>query len=93
MNTANPFPNLTRAFFHVLLIEQRTASVQTVRSYRDTWPLFLRCAAQRAKKTIALITQVALTVRDVAAFLRYSEQERGLTIGSATSDLPRSTAP
>ena len=64
------------------LVEQRNASVHTVRSYRDTWRLFLRFAAQRAKKTVAMITLADLTARDVAAFLRHTEQERGGTIGT-----------
>lgn len=38
MNKANPFPNLMRAFFCEWLVEQRNASVHTVRSYRDTCP-------------------------------------------------------
>ena len=82
MNKANPFPNLMRAFFHEWLVKHRNASVHTVRSYRDTWCLYLRFAAQRAKKTGAMITLEDLTARDVAAFLKHTEQERGGTIGT-----------
>lgn len=82
MNKANPFPNLMRAFFYEWLVEQRNASVHTVRSYRDTWRLFLRFTAQRTQKTVAMITLAELTARDVAAFLRHTEQERGGTIGT-----------
>ncbi|WP_322864889.1 tyrosine-type recombinase/integrase (plasmid) [Aquicoccus sp. G2-2] len=70
------------AFFHEWLVEQRNASVHTVRSYRDTWRLFLRFTAQRAKMTVAKITLADLTASDVVAFLRYAEQERGGTIGT-----------
>jgi hypothetical protein len=36
MSRANPFPELMRAFFYEWLVEQRNASIHTVRSYRDT---------------------------------------------------------
>ncbi|MGX1501347.1 site-specific recombinase XerD [Labrenzia sp. MBR-25] len=55
MSKANPFPNLMRLFFHEWLVEQRNASLHTVRSYRDTWRLFLRFVSARAKKTVATI--------------------------------------
>ena len=42
MSKANPFPDLMRAFFYEWLVEQRNASIHTVRSYRDTWRMFLR---------------------------------------------------
>ncbi|MER9338991.1 site-specific integrase [Mesorhizobium sp. M0293] len=82
MSKANPFPNLMRAFFYEWLVEQRNASVHTVRSYRDTWRLFLRFVAQRAEKTVAAITLADLTASEVAAFLRHAEHERGGTIGT-----------
>ncbi|MER8760523.1 site-specific integrase [Mesorhizobium sp. M0976] len=82
MSKANPFPKLMRAFFYEWLVEQRNASVHTVRSYRDTWRLFLRFIAQRAEKKVATITLADLTASEVAAFLRHTEHERGCTIGS-----------
>lgn len=82
MSKANPFPKLMRAFFYESLVEQRNASVHTVRSYRDTWRLFLRFIAQRADKKVATITLADLTASEVAAFLRHTEHERGCTIGS-----------
>lgn len=82
MSKPNPFPTLIRAFFYEWLVEQRNASGHTVRSYRDTWRLFLRFVAQRAKKTVAMITLADLTANEVAAFLRHAEQERGGTIGT-----------
>lgn len=82
MSKANPFPNLMRAFFHEWLVEQRNASVHTVRSYRDTWRLFLRFVAQRVEKTVAMIALADLTASEVAAFLRHAEHERSCTIGT-----------
>ena len=82
MSKASPFPNLIRAFFYEWLVEQRNASVHTVRSYRDTWRLFLRFVSLRAKKTVAKITLADLTASEVAAFLKHAEHERGGTIGT-----------
>jgi len=82
MSKANPFPNLMRAFFHEWLVEQRNASVHTVRSYRDTWRLFLRFVAQRVEKPVAMIVLADLTASEVASFLRYAEHERSCTIGT-----------
>ncbi|TYO61718.1 tyrosine-type recombinase/integrase, partial [Bradyrhizobium hipponense] len=82
MNKANAFPDLMRAFFYEWLVEQRNASIHTVRSYRDTWRLFLRFAAQRAEKKVAVITLADLTADGVAAFLGHAEHDRGGTIGT-----------
>lgn len=82
MNKANAFPELMRAFFYEWLVEQRNASINTVRSYRDTWRLFLRFAAQRADKKVAVITLADLTADGVAAFLGHAEHDRGGTIGT-----------
>jgi hypothetical protein len=56
MSKANPFPELMRAFFYEWLVEQRNASVNTVRSYRDNWRLFLRFVADPAKMKVAIIS-------------------------------------
>jgi len=50
MKPANPFPGLLQAFFYERLVEQLNVSPHTVRSYRDTWRLFLRFAAERHKR-------------------------------------------
>ncbi|WP_252928962.1 hypothetical protein [Aliihoeflea sp. 40Bstr573] len=36
MSKVDRFPDLMRAFFYEWLVEQRNASINTVRSYRDT---------------------------------------------------------
>lgn len=82
MSKANLFPNLMHAFFYEWLVEQRNASVHTVRSYRDTWRLFLRFVAQRGGKKVAMITLADLTAREIAAFLSHAEHDRGGTIGT-----------
>lgn len=82
MSKADPFPNLLRAFFYEWLVEQRNASIHTVRSYRDTWRLLLRFIAQRAGKKMATLTLANLTASEVTAFLGHAEHERGGTIGT-----------
>lgn len=82
MSKNNQFPWLMRAFFYEWLVEQRNASINTVRSYRDAWRLFLRFAAQRAGKKVAMITLADLTAGEVIAFLGHAEHERGGTIGT-----------
>jgi site-specific recombinase XerD len=82
MKPADPFPGLLRAFFYEWMIEQRNASAHTVRSYRDTWRLFLRFVAQRRRGTVAQLTLGDLTASEVSAFLQHTEQERGGSIGT-----------
>src|ERR1700680_2065001 len=79
MKSAHPFPNLLRAFFYEWMVQQRNASVHTVRSYRDTWRLFLRFVAHRRRRTVAQLTLTDLTAHEVSAFLHHTEQERGDT--------------
>jgi site-specific recombinase XerD len=82
MNKPDPLPALLRAFFYEWLVQQRNASGRTVRSYRDTWRLFLRFIAQRHHRTVAQLRLEDLTGSEVAAFLQHAEQERGDSIGT-----------
>lgn len=93
MSKVDRFPALLRAFFYEWLVEQRNASIHTVRSYRDTWRLLLRFVAQRTGKKVAMITLADLAASEVAAFLSHAEHDRGGTIGTrATAGLRRSAA-
>lgn len=82
MRTADPFPALLRSFFHEWLADQRNASIHTIRSYRDTWRLFLRFIAERKDRGVARITLADLTANEVSAFLGYAEHNRRGTIGT-----------
>jgi len=82
MRKVDPFPALLRAFFYEWLAEQRNASVHTVRSYRDTWRLFLRFVAARRGGKVAQIALADLTACEVSAFLSHAEHERHVTIGT-----------
>ena len=82
MKPANPFPGLLHAFFYERLVQQLNVSPHTVRSYRDTWRLFLRFAAERHNRIVAELTLADLTANEVAAFLLNSEQARGVSVGT-----------
>ena len=82
MSKANPFPDLMRAFFYEWLVEQRNASIHTVRSNRDTWRLFLWFIAGRKGKKVAQIALADLAASEVSAFLSHAEHERHGTIGT-----------
>lgn len=82
MKLVDPFPGLMHTFFYEWLVQQRNASSHTVRSYRDSWRLFLRFVAQHRKKTVAQLVFVDLEAREVKAFLQDTEQQRGDTIGT-----------
>jgi site-specific recombinase XerD len=70
------------AFFHEWLAQQRNLSHYTVMSYRDTWRLFLRFIAQRRRRSVSDLTIEDLTANEILAFLRHSEEERKVTIGT-----------
>lgn len=78
----DPFPSLLHSFFHEWLAESRNASVHTIRSYRDTWRLFLRFVAERKRKEVAEIKLADLTASEVSAFLGHAEHDRMGTIGT-----------
>jgi len=82
MKKTDPLPALLRSFFHERLAEQRNASIHTIRSYRDTWRLFLRFVAERKRCKVAQITLADLTASEVSAFLGFAEHERQGTIGT-----------
>ncbi len=78
----NPFPGLLRAFFYEWMVEQRNASTHTIRSYRDTWRLFLRFIAQRQQRSVEQLTFNEITASEVSAFLLHAEKERHDSIGT-----------
>jgi len=78
----DPFRALLHSFFQEWLAEQRNASVHTIRSYRDTWRLFLRFVGTRKRKEVAEIKLADLTASEVSAFLGHAERDRKGTIGT-----------
>lgn len=82
MKWIDPLPELMRAFFYERLVEQRNVSAHTVRSYRDTWRLFLRYTAAHQKRAVVHLVLGDLTADNVAAFLKHCEQDRHVSIGT-----------
>lgn len=81
MNKA-PLAYWLHAFFHEWLAEQRNCSCHTVKSYRDTWRLFLRFVAARRRRPVSALTLPELTADEVLAFLKHVESERCTSIGT-----------
>ena len=50
------------------MVQQRNASVHTVRSYRDTWRLFLKFVAQRRERHVADLVLSDFTAAEVSPF-------------------------
>lgn len=82
MKKGNPLPALLRAFFQEWLAEQRSASIHTIRSYRDTWRLFLRFIAKRKGGGVARIALADVSAGEVRAFLHHTEHGCKGTIGT-----------
>lgn len=78
----DPLPQLLRMFFTDWMVQQRNASQHTVKSYRDTWRLFLRFVAARRGRPVVRLTLSELTATEVIAFLQHLERDRGDTIGT-----------
>jgi len=73
---------LLHAFFHEWMAQQRNLSHHTVLSYRDTWRLFLRFVASRKRRSVSDLALEHLTAEEVLAFLRHSEEEQKVSIGT-----------
>ncbi len=78
----NTFPKLLHTFFHEWAGHQRNLSRHTVMSYRDTLRLFLRFVAGRRRRSVSDLTIEDFTADEVLAFLRHSEEERKVAIGT-----------
>ena len=82
MKSTNTLPSHLQAFFYEWLIQQRNVSTHTVRSYRDTWKLFLRFTADRHHCTVTQLTLAQLGAKAILDFLRHSEEDRKVGIGT-----------
>ena len=75
-------PRLLRAFFYDWATQQRNLSPHTIRSYRDTWRLFLRFAAARCRRPVSALGIEDLNDTVVLAFLDHGERDRHGSIGT-----------
>jgi site-specific recombinase XerD len=73
---------LLHAFFHGWLTQQRNTSPHTIKSYRDTWRIFLVFVADCKHRSVADLAMEDLTSKEVLAFLQHVERERKITIGT-----------
>ena len=62
--------------------QQRNLSHHTVKSYRDTWKLFLRFVSRRKRCDVAALSLTDFDSCEVLAFLQYMETERKVSIGT-----------
>ncbi len=67
---------LVTSFFTRHLAAERNASSHTIRSYRDTFRLFLRHVAEAAGRRVARLTLQDLAPGAILSFLDYLEQGR-----------------
>lgn len=79
-NTA--FPVLLERFFTERLVQQKRASVHTLASYRDTFCLLLRYAAQRRHKPPSKLALEDLDAALIGEFLDHLQQTRGTSARS-----------
>ncbi len=86
---SNSLAGLLHAVFHEWMAKQRNLSRHTVCSYRDTWKLFLRFAAERKRRQIAQLSLADLQACEVLAFLDHLEKDRKVTIGTRTVSADR----
>ncbi len=77
-----PLAPLLQGFFHDWLIKQRDVSAHTVRSYRDTWKLFLRFATTRHRHPVTKLLLSDLGAPEVLAFLEHLERDRHVSVGT-----------
>ena len=82
MNARPDLPRLLHAFFCDWAIQQRNLSPHTIRSYRDTWRLFLRFATEHHGRRVDRLGIEDLDKSVVIAFLDHGERERHGSIGT-----------
>ena len=87
MTIPNKFPTLLQAFFTDRLLQQRRASAHTVASYRDSFRLLLRFAAEKLGKSPSVLCLEDLNVAFIGAFLEHVEKDRGNTVRTRNARL------
>lgn len=73
---------LIQNFFHDWLVKQRDVSAHTIRSYRDTWKLFLRFASDLHHRPVAKLRLEDLSASEVLDFLEHVERDRKASVGT-----------
>lgn len=81
------FPSILQDFFCKRLINQMNASPRTIESYRDTFRILLRYAADRLRKQPVTIRLNDLDSSLILDFLDYLEKKRGNSIRTRNARL------
>lgn len=71
------FATQLTAFLTTYMADQRNASPNTIRSYRDTFVLFLRYLRDAHNRPVEKITLASVDAPTVVAFLEHLQTERG----------------
>ena len=74
---AATFQSLLQDFFTERLLRQRQASPHTIASYRDTFRLLFRFAADQLGKTPSTLSTEDFQPAFIGRFLEHLEQQRG----------------
>jgi site-specific recombinase XerD len=78
---------LVTSFFTRHLAAELNASGHTIRSYRDTFRLFLRHVAEANDRQVAQLTLDDLTPEVILRFLNYLEHERKNSVSTRNARL------
>jgi len=82
MKRTSDFPVIIHTFFTDWLGRQRELSTHTVRSYRDTWRLFLRFLEEHRAMPIERLILSDITTDHVLAFLEHHERTHSISTGT-----------
>lgn len=82
MSTSIALAPLIQGFFHDWLVKQRDLSSHTIRSYRDTWKIFLRFASDLHRRPVAKLQLEDLSASHVLGFLEHIERDRKVSVGT-----------
>ena len=82
MTPSNSFGGVLTSFFTKRLMQQRQASSHTVSSYRDSFRMLLRFAAERTRRTPSNLTWQDIDAPLVSDYLDDLEARRGITARS-----------
>jgi site-specific recombinase XerD len=82
MKRTSDFPVIIHTFFTDWLGRQRELSTHTVRSYRDTWRLFLRFLEEHRSMPIEQLILSDITADHVLAFLEHHERAHSISTGT-----------
>jgi site-specific recombinase XerD len=82
MKRTSDFPVIIHTFFTDWLGRQRELSTHTVRSYRDTWRLFLRFLEEHHSMPVERLNLSEITTDHVLAFLEHHERTHSISTGT-----------